>query len=286
MKVALCDRDWLKNRFMDFSVYNTDTFTIEIVDSLPDDVIALSDTHCVENISSWVQDLDNRLIELDKDVLVCVKGSCVYIYDNGNVYIDIYQDKRLPVRLKDSWASVVLTYNGRLDCVIPVRYISNDKMTAGKFKRHLLLEEDFKCNFKTQNRFIREGIDVGMFDDETIYKAESCRLCYEEHDIYGMNVGFLENAKSTELRYSYLKVGNDLYAISSSLRKPITVLKTDSEGYLQGDGLTFYYLGEKNLFRYVRNIIECIDYGGMTKYEKHGEARVYLGTPDTVLWLA
>lgn len=273
MRIPILYDDWYVNEFTRFSVYDTETYKVDVVsyDKLlsvfPDATSSKGIERYREALSNWARDIFmDKFVKLT-DEIYCIRHERFMYFTKNNKFYRVYitrsideDEQVIPILMENKISFFISLESSEYGLFLSDCWGSVESVSTASIKRMTLLGKDFnEIKFELNRSAIEsnptQGTDFGHYDVNTLWRLASMNDC--KHTISANpKVMLLKSTASHVVRNCYLQVENTVYYLRSEgyTTAIFNILQTDSKGNLTIPHLIAHRLPYKDITEIVQKI--------------------------------
>lgn len=273
MRIPILYDDWYVNEFTRFSVYDTETYKVDVVsyDKLlsvfPDATSSKGIERYRETLSNWARDIFmDKFVKLT-DGIYCIRHERFMYFTKNNKFYRVYitrsideDEQVIPILMENEISFFISLESSEYGLFLSDCWGSVESVSTASIKRMALLGKDFdEIEFELNRRAIEsnptQGTDFGHYDVNTLWRLASMNDC--KHTISANpKVMLLKSTALHVVRNCYLQVENTVYYLRSEgyTTAIFNILQTDSKGNLISPYLIAHKLPYKDITEIVQKV--------------------------------
>lgn len=273
MRIPILYDDWYVNEFTRFSVYDTETYKVDVVsyDKLvsvfPDATSSKGIERYREALSNWARDIFmDKFVKLT-DEIYCIRHERFMYFTKNNKFYRVYitrsideDEQVIPILMENKISFFISLESSEYGLFLSDCWDSVESVSTASIKRMALLGKDFDEIEVELNRSAIEsnptqGTDFGHYDVNTLWRLASMNDC--KHTISANpKVMLLKSTALHVVRNCYLQVENTVYYLRSEgyTTAIFNILQTDSKGNLISPYLIAHKLPYKDITEIVQKV--------------------------------
>lgn len=273
MRIPILYDDWYVNEFTRFSVYDTETYKVDVVsyDKLlsvfPDATSSKGIERYREALSSWARDIFmDKFVKLT-DGIYCIRHERFMYFTKNNKFYRVYitrsideDEQVIPILMENKISFFISLESSEYGLFLSDCWGSVESVSTASIKRMALLGKDFdEIEFELNRSAIEsnptQGTDFGHYDVNTLWRLASMNDC--KHTIStNPKVMLLKSTALHVVRNCYLQVENTVYYLRSEgyTTAIFNILQTDSKGNLISPYLIAHKLPYKDITEIVQKV--------------------------------
>lgn len=273
MRIPILYDDWYVNEFTRFSVYDTETYKVDVVsyDKLlsvfPDATSSKGIERYREALSNWARDIFmDKLVKLT-DGIYCIRHERFMYFTKNNKFYRVYitrsideDEQVIPILMENKISFFISLESSEYGLFLSDCWDSVESVSTASIKRMALLGKDFdEIEFELNRSAIEsnptQGTDFGHYDVNTLWRLASMNDC--KHTISANpKVILLKSTSLHVMRNCYLQVENTVYYLRSEgyTTAIFNILQTDSKGNLISPYLIAHKLPYKDITEIVQKV--------------------------------
>lgn len=277
MRIPILYDDWYVNEFTRFSVYDTETYKVDVVsyDKLlsvfPDATSLKGIERYREELTNWARDtFTDKFVKLT-DEIYCIRHERFMYFTKNNKFYRVYitrsideDEQVIPILMENKISLFISLESSEYGLFLSDCWESVESVSTASIKRRVLLGKDFNDDIEFElNRSAIEanpiqGTDFGHYDVNTLWRLASMNDC--KHTISANpKVMLLKSTALHVVRNCYLQVENTVYYLRSEgyTTAIFNILQTDSKGNL----VTPHLIAHKLPYTDITEIVQKIALG-------------------------
>lgn len=273
MRIPILYDDWYVNEFTRFSVYDTETYKVDVVsyDKLLSVFTDATSSKGIERyreaLSSWARDIFmDKFVKLT-DGIYCIRHERFMYFTKNNKFYRVYITRRIdedeqviPILMENKISFFISLESSEYGLFLSDCWGSVESVSTASIKRMALLGKDFdgiefELNLSAIESNPTQGTDFGHYDVNTLWRLESMNDC--KHTISANpKVMLLKSTALHVVRNCYLQVENTVYYLRSEgyTTAIFNILQTDSKGNLISPYLIAHKLPYKDITEIVQKV--------------------------------
>lgn len=273
MRIPILYDDWYVNEFTRFSVYDTETYKVDVVsyDKLlsvfPDATSSKGIERYREALSNWARDIFmDKFVKLT-DGIYCIRHERFMYFTKNNKFYRVYitrsideDEQVIPILMENKISFFISLESSEYGLFLSDCWDSVESVSIASIKRMALLGKDFdEIEFELNRSAIEsnptQGTDFGHYDVNTLWRLASMNDC--KHTISeNPKVMLLKSTALHVVRNCYLQVENTVYYLRSEgyTTAIFNILQTDSKGNLISPYLIAHKLPYKDITEIVQKV--------------------------------
>ena len=273
MRIPILYDDWYINEFTRFSVYDTETYKVDVVsyDKLlsvfPDATSSKGIERYREALSSWARDIFMDKIVKLTDEIYCIRHERFMYFTKNNKFYRVYitrsideDEQVIPILMENKISFFISLESSEYGLFLSDCWGSVESVSTASIKRMVLLGKDFdEIEFELNRSAIEsnptQGIDFGHYDVNILWRLASMNDC--KHVVStSPKVVLLKSTALHVVRNCYLQVENTVYYLRSEgyTTAIFNILQTDSKGNLTIPHLVAHKLPYTDITEIVQKI--------------------------------
>lgn len=273
MRIPILYDDWYVNEFTRFSVYDTETYKVDVVsyDKLlsvfPDATSSKGIERYREALSNWARDIFmDKFVKLT-DEIYCIRHERFMYFTKNNKFYRVYITKSIdedeqviPILMENKISFFISLESSEYGLFLSDCWDSVESVSTASIKRMTLLGKDFdEIEFELNRSAIEsnptQGTDFGHYDVNILWRLASMNDC--KHVVStSPKVVLLKSTALHVVRNRYLQVENTVYYLRTEeyAIAIFNVLQTDSKGNLVTPHLIAHRLPYKDIIEIVQKV--------------------------------
>ena len=266
--------DWYVNEFIRFSVYDTETYKVDVVsyDELlsvfPDATSLKGIERYREELTNWARDtFTDKFVKLT-DETYCIRHERFMYFTKNNKFYRVYitrsideDEQVIPILMENKISFFISLESSEYGLFLSDCWESVESVSTASIKRMALLGKDFdEIEFELNRSAIEanptQGIDFGHYDVNILWRLASMNDC--KHVVStSPKVVLLKNTALHVVRNCYLQVENTVYYLRTEWYATaiFNLLQTDSKGNLTIPHLVAHKLQYTDITEIVQSIV-------------------------------
>lgn len=276
MRIPILYDDWYVNEFTRFSVYDTETYKVDVVsyDKLlyvfPDATSSKGIERYREALSSWARDIFmDKFVKLT-DEIYCIRHERFMYFTKNSKFYRVYitrsideDEQVIPILMENKISFFISLESSEYGLFLSDCWDSVESVSIASIKRMTLLGKDFdEIEFELNRSAIEsnqtQGTDFGHYDVNTLWRLASMNDC--KHTISeNPKVMLLKSTALHVMRNCYLQVEDTVYYLRSEgyTTAIFNILQTDSKGNL----ISPYLIAHKLPYKDITEIVQKVAFG-------------------------